>query len=310
MIESTQGKRYNKGKNRYSLLPTNALRKVTEVYTKGAHKYSTYVDEKGNVILGKDIPFNELSSKKLTLLDDGANNWRKGMPFMDLLDSHQRHIEAYKALEDIDPELKTHHLANAIFNLMAILELEDYMPHLDNRVRAYEYSYTRIALDIDGVLADFVGAWQEKFNVKEVPEHWNFDINFKEKLFSVKEDKDFWLNIKPLCDPKSIPFEPACYVTSRIIPNEWSKEWLDKWGFPTTPVFTVGHDKSKVDILLDNNIDIFVDDRYENIIDILRQSNSKGRRIHCYLYDAKYNRRYTQLNNIRITDLQQIVHFN
>jgi hypothetical protein len=35
MIKSTQGKRYNKGKLRYSLLPSKAIEKVVEVYTKG-----------------------------------------------------------------------------------------------------------------------------------------------------------------------------------------------------------------------------------------------------------------------------------
>lgn len=108
-------RRDNKGKLRYELLPSYALSKVVEVYTKGAEKY-TIRDADGNII------------------DDGANNWRKGLSWMSMIASVQRHIEAWKMGEDLDPELETEHLANAVWGLLGLIEYRMFFPEGDDRI--------------------------------------------------------------------------------------------------------------------------------------------------------------------------------
>jgi len=104
----------------------------------------------------------------------------------------------------------------------------------------------------------------------------------------------------PTLDPSDIGFEPHCYITSRSIPQEWTEEWIDKNGFPTMPVYTVGHKESKIDVAKKSGIDIFVDDRYENFVEL----NNAG--ICCYLFDAPHNRRY-QVGHKRIKSLRELV---
>lgn len=113
-LPPTRGLRLNKNKLRYELLPPKALKRVAEVYTKGAEKY-TIRDEYGAIKV------------------DGGNNWREGMPYMETMGSVQRHIESWKEGEDIDSDLGTHHLANAIFGLLALIEFQEIHSNLDDR---------------------------------------------------------------------------------------------------------------------------------------------------------------------------------
>ena len=137
----------------------------------------------------------------------------------------------------------------------------------------------------DEVIADWVGHWT-RHHGQEVPEFWNFDAFIKEKFDLLKHDEDFWMSIPPKLDPKELPFEPVCYVTSRVIPTAWTMRWLDKHKFPAVPVHTVGHNQSKVEVLKNAMVDLFVDDRYENFIELTNAG------ICCFLFDAPHNRRY------------------
>lgn len=76
------------GKPRYDLIPPKGLKRVAELYARGAEKY-----------------------------DD--NNWRKGMPSSRVMASLMRHQEAYRA-GDRDED----HLAGIIFNALALIEFE------------------------------------------------------------------------------------------------------------------------------------------------------------------------------------------
>ncbi|MGB3491885.1 MAG: hypothetical protein WBA57_04105, partial [Elainellaceae cyanobacterium] len=69
-------KRYNKGKSRHVLIPPFAKEALADVYTRGAHKYSMYKDKNGNVIQGKDIPFENVGQYEL--VEDASSNWRLG----------------------------------------------------------------------------------------------------------------------------------------------------------------------------------------------------------------------------------------
>ena len=141
-------------------------------------------------------------------------------------------------------------------------------------------------MDIDEVLADWLGAWTKRHGIIEPVLFWNFDRNIKEKFELMRDDKDFWLNIEPKVTPKDLPFEPHCYITSRSIPREWTEEWLKKWNFPAVPVYSIGFDQSKVEVAKKSGIDWFVDDRYENFVEL----NNAG--ICTFLMDCEHNRRY------------------
>lgn len=86
-----------KGKGRYDLITPFALKRIAIIYEKGAEKY-----------------------------DD--RNWEKGMPFSVFLDSALRHIMQYiMGMEDED------HVAQAAWNLFAIMHLEHTLPGWDDR---------------------------------------------------------------------------------------------------------------------------------------------------------------------------------
>jgi hypothetical protein len=115
-------------------------------------------------------------------------------------------------------------MCNAAF----LTEYYKIYPQGDDRDHAY-LNAPKIGLDIDEVLADWVGHWT-KHHGQEVPETWNFDRDIKSKFELLKDDKEFWLSIPVKTKPSDIHFEPHCYITSRSIPKEWTEEWLDKNG--------------------------------------------------------------------------------
>lgn len=76
------------GKPRYSLIPPAPLKRLAELYTRGAEKYDAY-------------------------------NWHKGQPTSRIFDSLLRHIEAYR-LGDRSED----HLAAVSWNAFAMMEFE------------------------------------------------------------------------------------------------------------------------------------------------------------------------------------------
>ena len=88
-----QGRKFDGGKLRYDLLPVYALEEVTRVMTLGAEKYD-------------------------------PENWKRVPEGRRRYTAAAfRHIEAWRKGETTD-EIGTHHIANAISNLMFILEKE------------------------------------------------------------------------------------------------------------------------------------------------------------------------------------------
>lgn len=84
------------GKGRFDLIPTQLLFRLARHYEAGSIKYSD-------------------------------RNWEKGMPISVYIDSALRHMFKYIAgWNDED------HLAAAIWNLAAIMFMEDEMPHLQD----------------------------------------------------------------------------------------------------------------------------------------------------------------------------------
>lgn len=92
MRKELQGKKFDEGKLRYDLLPIDALEEVVKVFTLGANKY-------------------------------GERNWEQGIAYGRLYAASQRHLTAFLKGEEID-EIGTHHVANAIVNLLMLLQFE------------------------------------------------------------------------------------------------------------------------------------------------------------------------------------------
>lgn len=293
-----KARRYNKGKTRYELIPSKPLHYLAEVYTKGAHKYNIYENEKGEKVLGKDIPLEEVGKYKL--IDDASNNWRKGMSWLETLGSIQRHIEAFKSGEHIDPELGTRHLANAAWGLFTLMEYEKSYPQGDDRQMSF-LKRPKIGLDIDEIICNFLGEWCRVHNL-ETPTSWKFDRNINDLFDKMEKDgtlNDFYLNLPTLLKPEDIPFEPHCYITSRRVSTEITEQWLAKNGFPASKVYTVAPNTSKVAVAKEAGIDIFVDDRFENFVEL----NAAG--ICTFLLDAPHNQRY-DVGYKRIKSLKEL----
>jgi len=260
-----QGLRYNEGKTRYDLLPVFAIDELAKNMTSGAKKYA-------------------------------ERNWEKGMNWTTVLASLKRHLAEWEAGNDYDPEDGQLLMAKVMTNAAFITEYYKIAPQYDDRPHQY-LKRKRIGLDIDEVLADWVGAWCKECGI-ERPEVWNFDRNMSAKFAISAKNKDFWLNIPMKTPPSAIPFEPHCYITHRPIPTEWTEQWLDKNGYPAAPVYTVdkGH---KHEVAIREELDAFVDDSFDNFVEL----NSNG--ILCYLFDAPHNRRY-DVGFKRIFNLNEI----
>lgn len=262
-----KGLRFNEGKTRYDLLPVYATEQMAKVLTMGAAKY-------------------------------GDDNWKEGMKWTKVLASLKRHIAAFERGEDIDKESGLLHIAHAMTNAAFLTEYCKIYPQGDDRQHGY-LKRPKIGLDVDEVLSCWTQHWTEYFDMP-IPTAWNFDRRSFAKFEKMRDDKEFWLSIPVKTRPEDIPFEPHCYITSRIIPIEWTMEWLDKNGFPTVPVYSVGHNQSKVQVARESGIDVFVDDKFENFVEL----NNSG--IYCYLFDAPHNQRY-DVGLKRIKSLKELI---
>lgn len=104
---ATAGVKFDAGKPRLDLLPARPLLDIARVLTFGAAKY-----------------------------DD--HNWRRGMRWGRVYASLVRHLLAWHAGEDNDPETGLPHLAHAGCCVLFLLEYAHANPELDDRYRAPE----------------------------------------------------------------------------------------------------------------------------------------------------------------------------
>lgn len=286
-----KARRYDTDKPKYHLIPPNFLKELAKVYTIGAEKY-TIRDNEGNVI------------------ESGEDNWRNGQPWKSTVASVIRHLEKFRDGEDFDydwPEelLKkygpTLHLGNAAWGIAALIEFYKIHPELDNRDHNY-LNPKKIAIDIDEVIAKWTPAWCQRWDIQE-PTSWCFDRKIISRFDEMRDNGEldqFYLDLEVLTPVSEIPFEPFAYVTSRPVSTEITEQWLDKNGFPHRPVHTVGLYNSKIDVLKEIGCDIFVDDRFENFVEINRAG------ICCYLFDAPHNQRY-DVGYKRIKSLKELI---
>lgn len=246
------GVKFDENKLRYDLIPVRPMEQIAKVFTMGARKYK-------------------------------PRNWENGMEWRKPSAALERHYQAFKRGEDYDPESGLLHLAHVAVNAMFLMEYYNTFPQGDDRVLPYK-KHPRIGLDIDEVLADFIGHYATRYELP-IAESWNFDPLIKKRMVELADDKEFWLSVPVKTAMKDIPFEPVCYITSRKCPLEWTKEWLHKNGFANVPVYS-STGESKVPLAKENRLDWFIDDRYSNFVDL----NENG--ICCFLFDAPHNKRY------------------
>lgn len=255
-VHKHEGKRYNEGKLRFDLVHPFAHEQMVRVLTSGAEKY-----------------------------DD--RNWEKGMSWSSVIASLKRHLHAIEQGEDYDVESGELHSAHIACNAHFLTAYYKIYPKGDDRAHTY-LNRPKIGLDIDEVLCNWVGPWCEKFR-HETPTSWNFAYDNKESFESLVNNdylEEFYLGLPRKIEPSELPFEPHCYITSRSIDVEVTKQWLINNGFPAVPVYSVGFGISKIEVAKEVGIDIFVDDRYENFVEL----NNAG--ICTYLMDAPHNQRY------------------
>ncbi|NDG29294.1 hypothetical protein EB118_04225 [bacterium] len=99
------GKKFDGGKVRVDLLPTESLFEVAKVLGFGADKY-------------------------------GEHNWRKGIEWSRVYAAAQRHMMKWNAGETHDEESGMNHLAHACVNLLFLLSYDKNHPDLDDRYRS------------------------------------------------------------------------------------------------------------------------------------------------------------------------------
>jgi len=276
------GLRFNQGKLRYDLLHPKALEDMVDILTYGANKY-TVLDDAGNV------------------LNDGANNWRQGLSWKSVYASLERHMEAIKAGEDYDRDTGKLHIAHAACNVHFLNAFYYDFPQGDDRVKMH-LKLPKIGLDIDGVLADFVNAWADKYGTTRAPSSWYYDRKMLERFNDLREKKELdelYMSIKPLITPEDLPFEPHCYITSRPVSKEITEAWLDMHGFPARPVYSIGIRENKVDVAKESGIEIFIDDAYKNFVEL----NNAG--IFTYLFTQSHNKRF-DVGHMRLNSLKEL----
>lgn len=262
--------RYNEGKLRFDLVNPYAHKDLVKVLTLGANKYFD-------------------------------RNWEKGFSWSSVIASLKRHLNALEAGEDYDNESGLLHISHVAANAHFLNTFYYIFPQGDDRPKHNQNKH-KIGLDIDGVIADFIGSWLHLYPELKYSNSWYIDRHILDKFDIMKKNgtlDDFYLNLKPLIKPSEITFDFNCYVTARPVDSKITEEWLRFHGFPELPVHTLSPRESKFDKLNELGIDIFIDDSYSNYVDL----NNKG--ILTYLYDREHNRKHN-VGHLRLTNLSDL----
>lgn len=244
---------------RYDLIPTRGIEEVHKVLNSKLDKYE-------------------------------PGQWKHGMKWTEVLSSLKKHLLEFEKGEDYTSEGNLS-IAEVATNALILAEYFSINPAGDDR-QFLPINRPIVALDIDDVCLDFIGGFEKKTGIK-LNDYWNATYQMKDKLNELATDKEFWTTL----ETKHMPsFEPDLYITSRSIPVEWTKENLERNGFPCAPVYAVPWNESKLDLMKEHNVSILIDDKFANYKD----ATDNG--IFCYLMDAPHNK-YYNVGHRRIYDL-------
>lgn len=270
--------RFNSGKLRYDLIPPRILMILAQIYTNGAVKYD-------------------------------PDNWKTGLSFRGVIDSAMRHLEKFRACEDIDKDSGLHTLGHAAWNCLTLMEYGYTHPEYDDRDHWW-LNPKRIGFDIDGVLAGF----HEQFKIalrlegyvrasEQFATHWrSSSVGFSETWDKYCKDPQWWIDLPSIHGRATdFPFQPVVYITHRTFPHAQgtTEKWLDKWNYPAAPVIATG--ESKIAAIEKRKLDIFVDDKFENFQEINTHTTCV-----CYLWDAPHNRKFP-VGDLRIHSLEELI---
>jgi 5'(3')-deoxyribonucleotidase len=225
----------------------------------------------------------------------------RGESWQSMIRSLDEHWEKFKSGKDFyGGEYNGSHIDMVIRKAQILQRWYKENPQGDDRPHRY-LNVPKIGLDIDEVLAAWVEAWVARHGIDKEVTAWSFDRYMYQRFEEMKDDKQFWLDLRPLILPKDMPFEPHCYITARSIPQEWTEEWLfDVIGFPYAKVHSVGFGYSKVKVATEAEVDVFVDDSFKNFVEL----NNAG--ICTFLFDAPHNQKY-DVGYRRIKHLKELV---
>lgn len=96
------GLRFNKGKLKWSLVDMEALEPMVQVLMFGAEKYDSH-------------------------------NWKKGLKYTEVVESLQRHINAFLRGEDLDPESGLPHVGHMQCNTLFLGYMFQFKKEFDDR---------------------------------------------------------------------------------------------------------------------------------------------------------------------------------
>jgi 5'(3')-deoxyribonucleotidase len=207
--------------------------------------------------------------------DNSPRSWTE------ILNEIEQDLQLFKSSDDFHKETNLYLLNHVGFKVMKLIDQYRTAPNFDDRYKPY-MNLKRIVLDVDDVVADFTEAFTKRYNINP-KSYWDGTYNIGKMLDEIKEDKDFYINLKVKYRPN---FMPYAYVSSRSIPVEWTETFLEMNDLPCRPVYHVPFNTSKLEVLKSLNTEIFIDDKFDNFAEAL------GAGITAFLMDAPHNQHY------------------
>jgi hypothetical protein len=170
----------------------------------------------------------------------------------------------------------------------------------------------RFGLDLDGVVRDFftgVNIKALELNHPGFPligtgaRYYEWPVYTPDWFVTlwpkIKYDYDFWMSLEPYSDvPRSIT--PEVYITRQTLPAEQAEAWLKKHNLPLAPVHVIDHGETKIHAVHEAKLDFFVEDSFEDFLEINRWG------VKCFLRDRSYNR-HGAAGGLRIKSLTDII---